>query len=788
MASLHAALKYLSPTKFSDIPHEQEELDPHLADLFTHVQSIVESIPMPDPDPSQSDLRTQATHPATSAAEMSISSARSPPPAPEHVALQKEWGKPIKLSAKENPMNMAVYKLGGKDGKGSWFARRSVHEGLGFSHFKRGFEREFPASLAVQGAPGEGNIRGIGAETKVEDISVPNRGRIEVYRLSAQFPGPTTPRDFVTLLVTSSKAIKPYGDAHKSPDLAPRHYMIVSKPCDHPDTQPRAGFIRGQYESVEFIREIPRKLKASQSSTDLSQHAHLRPGSPNMDKDGSLSPNSPVHDHQRTNKHLSIDTDHSSALRELSPASRKRGATVGFPASPGGHSDAAPHYDPEENPVEWIMVTRSDPGGSVPRFMVERGTPSSICADATKFLDWACQRDEDEEPLERPGTQRRESFASWQANGTLAGIREHEESLESAIEERDGSGPTTPKASESKSEPFPDMPKDIEPDRPESAPHSPSSPSHILAAVSETLTAYTPQVVRDHIPYLHLQSAKATQESPVPQINGIHETSSLPPEQSQSRILGDNDDDDASSIISTTSYASADSHLPSSPSVSSKSLSQQTSESQILIQHNKELAKLAERKATMDAKMALQRDKINSQAKQETEKEQAALKKAEEKHDRELKKNEEKYKKELVKLEQKKAKETKKQEERKKKMEEKDDKSRLTRERDEARAQADLLKKEAEIFQRQIGELQRENTVLMARIGKLESGGGNGGLSGMSTPLGLESPPSGARFRGLTFGEGRNRSSSTLTRIIKTKDRSDTTTSEGSSSQLSKGS
>lgn len=35
------------------------------------------------------------------------------------------------------------------------------------------------------------------------------------------------------------------------------------------------------------------------------------------------------------------------------------------------------------------MITRSDPGGSVPRWMVERGTPGGIIKDAEKFLDWA---------------------------------------------------------------------------------------------------------------------------------------------------------------------------------------------------------------------------------------------------------------------------------------------------------------------------------------------------------------------------------------------------------------
>ncbi|PLB42002.1 uncharacterized protein BDW47DRAFT_98963 [Aspergillus candidus] len=37
------------------------------------------------------------------------------------------------------------------------------------------------------------------------------------------------------------------------------------------------------------------------------------------------------------------------------------------------------------------MVTRSDPGGNIPRWMVEKGTPKSICSDAAKFIDWACR-------------------------------------------------------------------------------------------------------------------------------------------------------------------------------------------------------------------------------------------------------------------------------------------------------------------------------------------------------------------------------------------------------------
>lgn len=93
--------------------------------------------------------------------------------------------------------------------------------------------------------------------------------------------------------------------------------MVISKPCDHPDCPPRDGFIRGQYESIELVQEIPPKPEDN-------------------------------------------------------------------PISKG---------EEQINPVEWIMITRSDPGGSVPRFMVERGTPSGIVSDASKFLDWACTAD-----------------------------------------------------------------------------------------------------------------------------------------------------------------------------------------------------------------------------------------------------------------------------------------------------------------------------------------------------------------------------------------------------------
>ena len=701
MAALHSALHALSPVTFSDVPTSPFELDTYISDLFTKTELILESIPIPAAEDVSTRTRSATVSSvASNASEMSSSSARSLPPSPEHAALQKEWGKPIKIT-KDNPLNVSVYKCGGKDGRGAWFARRSVHEGLGFARFKRGLEREFPETMKIQGAPGTGNIRGIGGEKRVEDITVDAKGRLEVYYLSAQFPGPTTPRDFVTFLVTSSKAMK---ESHKSevPELAPRHYMIISKPCNHPECPPKDGMVRGQYESVEFIREIPRRPKKTMSSLDLQKFKKDRSGrhSPNLEHEalmrraGKTLDSSPYFQENRSAEDLSPRrnlNDGSARQVSRSPSGRARGATVGVPE---GHTDGRHHsiyddYDPEANPVEWIMITRSDPGGGIPRFMVERGTPGSIVADAYKFLNWATQQDEPVPEKMNPrsylGTERRASFESWQANGTLAGISEQEPG-----EEREMASPTS-----------------TEGEGHEGEPHAQSSIfANVTGALSSTINTYAPQSVIDRL-------------------NGA--TTPKPTTQSFPSISADTtyEEDDAASTTSSTSFASADSHLgdtDETPSLSSSLTSpiMERSDKPSSSQRDKELLKLAEKRAALDKKLASSREKLVKDNENQTAKEREALKKAEEKHERELKKQEEKYKKEVARLEAKKEKEAKRAEERKKRQADKDEKARLTRERDEAREELEVFKKEREIWQKQVGDLQKENTRLVARIGKLE--------------------------------------------------------------------
>lgn len=182
MAALHSALQTLSPISFESVPTTHLEAKEYLKDVFSKARLIIDSVPPPPADLSLARARSRAETSASDASassEVSASSVRSDPLDPANIALQKEWGKPIKLAAKDNPLGMAVYKAAGKDGQGAWFARRSVHEGMGFTKWKMGLQKEFPESMEVQGAPGEGNIRGIGGERRVERVAVDGAGMIE---------------------------------------------------------------------------------------------------------------------------------------------------------------------------------------------------------------------------------------------------------------------------------------------------------------------------------------------------------------------------------------------------------------------------------------------------------------------------------------------------------------------------------------------------------------------------------------------------------------------------------
>jgi hypothetical protein len=201
MSELHAALACLRPKDFSDVP--TDSLETFLPEILANAELIANSVPpAPNGTPYESSRRTRtSSQPAANAADLTTSEVRRPPPAKAHADLQKAWGKPVKLGAKDAATGMSVFKVAGHDRHGAWFARTGVHEGLGFSKWKESMQREFPESLEVQGGPGEGNVRGIGGDQRLEQITVDGIGKLEGTHATTG-DGPTADNHSIPALCT----------------------------------------------------------------------------------------------------------------------------------------------------------------------------------------------------------------------------------------------------------------------------------------------------------------------------------------------------------------------------------------------------------------------------------------------------------------------------------------------------------------------------------------------------------------------------------------------------------
>lgn len=179
----HDVFKALGPIDWDKVP--QDNLKQFLDNTFADAQTVIESIPSRQ---SQTDSPGRARAKTDSAVDVvDLKASLALRPSQEAVAqaaqLRKEW-KEVKVNPRENPLGINVYKLSAKDGKGAWFARRSTHEGLDFDKWKLGLQREFYESMQVKGAPGSGNIRGIGADRRVEHYPVENVGQLDGNLLS----------------------------------------------------------------------------------------------------------------------------------------------------------------------------------------------------------------------------------------------------------------------------------------------------------------------------------------------------------------------------------------------------------------------------------------------------------------------------------------------------------------------------------------------------------------------------------------------------------------------------
>ena len=462
-----------------------------------------------------------------------------------------------------------------------------------------------------------------------------------VFQLSAQFPGPTSPRDFITLLLTSDTSSSP-------PDQprGPRQYMIVSKPCQHPDCPPRSGIIRATYESVEIIREIPANAPGSKmplSSTDL-------PG----------------------------------------PVPTSDDAKVDATASEQG--------EPPSTAVEWIMVTRSDPGGSVPRFMVDKGTPPGIVGDAGKFIKWVSAKSVggfQTVTQEKPPTPSLAGISEPRGD-TIAHVSEPSEDV---VRSTGAQGDTEADAIGSR--------------------------NGLYEIITGAVGAATSYVLSSGL--------RGNLESSVESIGGHGGMSmgSMP-----GGLYEDEDEASLSDTSSIGSFASAlekrltaeikeNENVRVSENVRESHEGSRSDESKSQSTQERELKKLQERRRKLDENMAKMQERLDQKRQGEKEKDMASLAKAREKHEKEFAKQEAKYRKELKKIEEKREQEERKAEDRRRKAIEREEKANLSLELERTRAERDVALKEVQLLQAQVGELQAQNTTLAATLGRTAGVGGS---------------------------------------------------------------
>ncbi|KAI0200516.1 hypothetical protein F4808DRAFT_429240 [Astrocystis sublimbata] len=597
MPGAHDTFKALGPVDWEAFA--QEDLATHMTSIFGDAHDLIDTVPAPAGD---ADVESEPS---------------------DHVQrLGKEW-KEVKVNARDNPHKINIYKLSAKDGRGAWFARRSVHDGVQFGKWKTGMVREFAETLKIQGQPGDGKIRGLAAEKRVEDKTVEGCGNIQVYQLSAQFPGPTTPRDFVTLCLSS--------DTPNGPGKL-RSYMLVSKPCVHPECPQRQGFIRGYYESVEIIREI--KVEKAQDTSG-----------PLMDA---------------TNK-----------------ASLKTSGSNSGEGKSTKHEELENQDDGTVSTIEWLMITRSDPGGSVPRFMIEKKTPEGIVTDAGKFIEWMSSK-------------RYENMFDSNYDSTKATGEADQTTIPTPV------APLKAAAGASKELKAAGTAETNYPESP--------GAGGVYGMISGALGM--------------LASAAASRLLGPPEDDAS---------ESESGVSSPTLDDDTSSLHSfhsldptenEESTAKTGEGKEAAPSMNSEAGEEirQSSESTSTrsVQQEKELKKLEERKRKAEEKLRREQERALAKQSDDAQRDQLALQKLREKHEREVAKQEEKYQRGRQKLEAKRASEEKKAEDRRRKQAEREMKANLSLELEKARAERDVVCKRNEALTEQVGQLQAK---LVARLG-----------------------------------------------------------------------
>ena len=281
-----------------------------------------------------------------------------------------------------------------------------MHGSIGFERFRRGLDIEFALGenrlegTERQEVPGGGvdSVRGIGCVERVGEKVVEGGGGemgvMEIFRLAAQFPGPTAAREFVTVCCKKQGRERGGGG---------RRFMIVSRPVKAGEEiqgicpgKEGEGYIRGEYESVELIREVVPEGGVEGLVGESEGEDYTADEGENVYDEDEIVEEIVVSGEEGKEKRK-WHRRHQRRHQKEADASVDAPETLSVPEDTPPSTSTTPESDPKfaseprevrNYPVEWVMLSRSDPGGNVPRWMVERGTPGSIVKDAEKFLKW----------------------------------------------------------------------------------------------------------------------------------------------------------------------------------------------------------------------------------------------------------------------------------------------------------------------------------------------------------------------------------------------------------------
>lgn len=295
--------------------------------------------------------------------------------------------------------------------------------------------------------------------------------------------------------------------------------------------------------------------------------------------------------------------------------------------------------------------------------MIEKGTPPGIAGDADKFLKWIMARSSKE----------------------LASDLKDDDPLKKNAIKSDVTAKSTPQP---QSEPT----KSISPNEPDEQEHEiiPSS-SGLYGMITGAFGAAS-SIVASGL------GRQANND------NGSQESSS-----ENAEAPGEASDSDTSSASFTSALEK---------SVSEDRSIADSSKSQAKTPQEKELRKLEERRRKLDEKMAKMQERAQSKQKGDSEKDAAALAKLREKHEREMAKQDAKYQRELKRLDEKQKHDQRKADERKRKTAEREEKANLSLELERTRAERDVALKKVQLLEGQVGDLQAQNTKLVAKLGK----------------------------------------------------------------------